>query len=93
MTCPYCNAPVTSAHTCNRAQPAKRPSALNGRDNRPREYRPLVEHGRWQCSGCSRLFIGEWQRICPCCKRNDYWSGSVSPNATLWADTTTKGDA
>lgn len=39
---------------------------------------------RWQCSGCGWAFACEWQKVCPCCKREDYWTGSVFPDAKLW---------
>lgn len=30
----------------------------------------------WQCSGCRGYFSGTWQRTCPDCGKNNYWSGS-----------------
>jgi hypothetical protein len=45
---------------------------------------PLVEHGRWQCSGCRLVFRMKWRRECPNCHRFDYWSGSVDPAALEW---------
>jgi hypothetical protein len=30
----------------------------------------------WQCSGCHTLFARPWQKLCPVCGREDYWSGS-----------------
>lgn len=38
----------------------------------------------WQCSGCIFGFRGDWQKKCPSCGREDYWCGSVSPDAKEW---------
>ena len=39
----------------------------------------------WQCSGCGWGFAGDWRKTCPACGREDYWTGSVHPEAKLWA--------
>lgn len=39
---------------------------------------------RWQCSGCKFGFPNPWLKTCPHCGRDDYWSGSVNPNARRW---------
>lgn len=38
----------------------------------------------WQCSGCHFGFRGDWQKKCPSCGRENYWTGSVSPDAKEW---------
>jgi rubrerythrin len=38
----------------------------------------------WQCSGCGWGFDGAWKKVCPCCDREDYWTGSVFPGALRW---------
>lgn len=39
----------------------------------------------WQCSGCLWGFPDPWQKTCPACGREGYWSGSVHPSAKPWA--------
>jgi protein gp37 len=34
----------------------------------------------WQCSGCREYFSGGYQKICPSCGREEYWSGSHAFN-------------
>jgi hypothetical protein len=46
--------------------------------------KPMVDGGRWQCSGCHWVFTGGWQRRCIACGRIDYWCGSVDPNGDQW---------
>jgi rubrerythrin len=38
----------------------------------------------WQCSGCGWAFGGAWKKVCPCCDREDYWTGSVFAGAARW---------
>lgn len=38
----------------------------------------------WQCSGCGWAFDGAWKKTCPCCDRENYWTGSVFPGALWW---------
>lgn len=38
----------------------------------------------WQCSGCHVGFYGPWLKVCPSCRREDYWTGSVYPDAKEW---------
>jgi len=33
-------------------------------------------HIAWQCSGCQSYFSGRYQKVCPTCGREDYWTGS-----------------
>lgn len=34
----------------------------------------------WQCSGCREYFAGGYQKICPSCGKDSYWSGSHAFN-------------
>lgn len=45
---------------------------------------PLVDRGRWQCSGCRWVFLLPWQKKCPACGRLDYWTGSVAVDGRPW---------
>jgi hypothetical protein len=45
---------------------------------------PRTASLNWQCSGCGWAFACGWQKTCPCCLRDDYWTGSVFPDARLW---------
>lgn len=49
------------------------------------DYKPLVDEGRWQCSGCRFVFVMSYQKECPNCRRIGYWSGSIDPAAPVWS--------
>lgn len=50
----------------------------------PTPVAPLRDAGRWQCSGCRWVFRMPWQRVCPACHREDYWTASVAPDGAVW---------
>ncbi len=58
-------------------------------DTKPAVHRPVrggaaAVKKSWQCSGCGWAFPGPWKKVCPACYREDYWTGSVSPDAAIW---------
>jgi hypothetical protein len=38
----------------------------------------------WQCGACRWGFTGKYMKVCPACGTEQWWTGSVSPDARLW---------
>jgi hypothetical protein len=106
--CPGPRCPMCSGEACALCGPSLAADVALGK-RAPCEHDVMDRHGDerapasrsgdpgaripWQCSGCGWGFPAPWRKTCPACGREDYWTGSVHPEAKLWAPPPASGDA